>query len=33
VDNEQDKKRIEERFEKEIYGITEYFKKSVMDVR
>jgi len=33
IDNELDKKRIEERFEKEISGMTEYFKKAVKDVR
>jgi len=33
VDNELDKKRIVERFEKEIEVLTEYFKKSVFDVR
>lgn len=33
VENELDKKRIVETFEKEIHGITEYFKKAVEDVR
>ena len=32
-DNELDKKRIVERFEKEISSLTEYFKKTVQDVR
>ena len=32
-DNELDKKRIVERFEKEIASLTDYFKKTVQDVR
>jgi hypothetical protein len=33
IDNELDKKRIKERFEKEIKNMTDYFKNSVGDVR